>query len=344
LDFFMTGLFAGVRARTYLLAIFIVSATSANGFAQNSPEDMAKAEASATHINWVYDIAQSPDGKLLVSAGRDQTVKLWDFASGKFLRNLGKHDGFVRQVIFSPDGKTVYSAADNEGVKFLDVATGKELRNIPQPSGQNKEFFHLALSADGKYLATANFDKAVTIWSTADGTPRQTLPQPSSGAYLAFSPTAAVLATSAGRGIDLWNPETGAKTGSIATRQGGSSLAFSSDGALLAIGGNQAEVWDLSAQKVIASIKVTNIPSIFGIAISPNKEVLVAGQSAPEAWDIANGAPHPSFGDMTDLCHAVVVSKDGRFVVSAHMGSDIRVWDIASGKLIRRFGQMVNKP
>ena len=51
-----------------------------------------------------------------------------------------------------------------------------------------------------------------------------------------------------------------------------------------------------------------------------------------------------TFGSMADLCHSVEITKDGRYAVTSHMGSDIRLWDVASGALVRRFGEAVEQP
>src|SRR5688572_27491023 len=43
------------------------------------------------HSGWVYSVAFSPDGKLLASGSSDQTIKLWDVATGTELRSLRGH-------------------------------------------------------------------------------------------------------------------------------------------------------------------------------------------------------------------------------------------------------------
>ncbi len=72
-------------------------------------------------------MAFSPDGQRLASASLDQTVKIWDTATGKELFTLKGHAGWVRTVAFSPDGQRLASASDDQTVKIWDSATGKEL-------------------------------------------------------------------------------------------------------------------------------------------------------------------------------------------------------------------------
>ena len=44
------------------------------------------------------------------------------------------------------------------------------------------------------------------------------------------------------------------------------------------------------------------------------------------------------FGPFRELCHSVDLSPDGRFAVTTSMGSDLRIWEIATGTFYRRLG------
>src|SRR5206468_8729968 len=56
------------------------------------------------HQGSVLSVAFSPDGKVLASASRDKTVKLWDLATGTLTRTLTEHTGDVYTVAFSKKG------------------------------------------------------------------------------------------------------------------------------------------------------------------------------------------------------------------------------------------------
>ena len=73
------------------------------------------------HRDGVFDMAWSPDGKVLASASNDRTIWLWDLDTGT-VRILRGHFGSVESVAFSPDGATLTSVSSDDTVRRWDIA------------------------------------------------------------------------------------------------------------------------------------------------------------------------------------------------------------------------------
>src|SRR4051812_30915869 len=91
-----------------------------------SAEEAKPRDTLDGHTNVVYSVAFSPDGKTLASGSQDQTIKLWDVATGKEKATLKGHTSWVGSVAFGPGGKLLASAGATGEVKLWDVAKGKE--------------------------------------------------------------------------------------------------------------------------------------------------------------------------------------------------------------------------
>jgi WD40 repeat protein len=76
------------------------------------------------HSRWVESVAFSPDGRLLASGSDDETIKLWDPATGALKHTLEGHSGSVASVAFSPDGRRLASGSSDRTIKLWDPATG----------------------------------------------------------------------------------------------------------------------------------------------------------------------------------------------------------------------------
>src|SRR5262245_16852062 len=99
------------------------------------------------HTGLVYSVAFSPDGKVLATGSFDNTVKLWDFATGKELHTLKGHTNQVYCVAFSPDGNLLASASQDKTIRLWDPKSGKFLREL---KGHGDIVDTVAFSPDSK--------------------------------------------------------------------------------------------------------------------------------------------------------------------------------------------------
>jgi WD40 repeat protein len=126
------------------------------------------------HPDAILSIAFSPDSQTLASGGADQSLRLWDAAKGRLLREWQQPYG-VASVAFSPNGKILASASGDGSIALWDPATGEERRKITAPRG--KAHGSLTFSTDGKTLAaTAEGDTAIHRWNVETGAALEALP------------------------------------------------------------------------------------------------------------------------------------------------------------------------
>jgi WD40 repeat protein len=70
------------------------------------------------HTGYVTSVVFSPNSKQVVSALSDQTVRLWDAATGAPQQTLEGYTDYVTLVAFSPNGKQVVSASSDWTVRL----------------------------------------------------------------------------------------------------------------------------------------------------------------------------------------------------------------------------------
>jgi len=85
------------------------------------------------HSRPVLTIAWLPGGQTIVSAGVDQTLRLWNSTTGEHLRTLDNHVGSVNEVAVQPAASrdipaTVASISEDRTVRLWQPSIGRLLR------------------------------------------------------------------------------------------------------------------------------------------------------------------------------------------------------------------------
>ena len=90
------------------------------------------------HADLVNAVDFSPDGRLLVSAGRDHDVIVWDVASGDLVHRFSEaSSGSVPDARFSPDGRWIVTAG-SRSARLWNVADGRDLMYLYGPKPRVK--------------------------------------------------------------------------------------------------------------------------------------------------------------------------------------------------------------
>src|SRR3989454_4925183 len=78
-------------------------------------------------------------------------MKFWEVPSGKLIRTVRAHAGWVRAVTYSPDGKIIASCSDDTTIKLWDAKTGRPIRTL---KGHKEPVRSVAFSPDGDRKST----------------------------------------------------------------------------------------------------------------------------------------------------------------------------------------------
>jgi WD40 repeat protein len=274
------------------------------------------------------------DSKVVVSASRDRTARLWGAATGAACGTLEGHGGPVYAVAFSPDGKMVASASWDKTVRLWDAATGAGRGTL---KGHEGAVCAVAFSPDGKVVASASSDKTARLWGAATGAARGTLKGHEGPVYaVAFSLDGkVVVSVSWDKTVRFWDVATGAARGTLDGHEGAVwAVAFSPDGKAVASASSDrtARLWDAFTGAARGTLK-GHKGAVYAVAFSPDGKVVASASSdaTVRLWDAATGAARGTLEGHEDDVWAVAFSPDGEVVASASWDKTVRLWDVATG-------------
>ncbi|MEU4155164.1 trypsin-like peptidase domain-containing protein [Actinoplanes sp. NPDC026670] len=287
----------------------------------------------AGHGEAVYSLAFSPDGRTLATGSVDNTVRLWDVATGTSRLTLTGHTKVVFSLVFSPDGRTLATTSADNTARLWDVATGNNIHTL---TGHTNGVWSVAFSPDGNTLATGGHDRLVRLWDVSTGSNRRTLTGHTDMVRsLVFSPDGRTLASgSTDNTVRLWDVISGTSRRTLTGHTGSvNAMAFSPGGDTLATGStdNTMRLWNVATGTSRRTLTGHTDP-VNAMAFSPGGETLATGgqDNTVRVWDVATGGIRRTLTGHTNVIFAVAFSADGETLASGGQDNTVRLWDVAT--------------
>jgi WD40 repeat protein len=275
----------------------------------------------------------------IVSASHDNTIKVWDFASGDLIQTLRGHAGWVRSCDVSPDGRSVISASHDREAKLWNLEGYEEVRvlNAKVLSGHSDAILSASFSADGHNILTSSRDRTARIWAFENGSLVKSLGEGHdflASQAIVFRDGRRFLTSGIDSTVRIWDIAHGAEIRTLTGTGARGLVALSSDQqCILTASGENAILWDVESGEVVRTFE-GHRAEIAAIALSPDNRFVFTGDvtGRTRLWDRATGEVVWDLKTHSDGVNGAAFTPDGRRVLTASNDNTVGQFDVATGE------------
>lgn len=293
----------------------------------------------------VYSVRFSDSGQQLLTASRDQFIRLFDAQSGGLQLALGpargdgmgttdSHRGEVRYAVFSRDGKKLFSAGEDNVALVWDVAKQGVIQTLSGHAGPLTHIEERPSQGDvpASEVVTASEDGTARIWDVRSGRLLYCLEAHTDRVSRAtYSPDGEYIATASHDGtVRLWRPTARPHQRIVAHRDWVRSASFSPNNPrriATASADGTAKIWDLSQSLPRHVLRGHDRWVNSALFDESGSRVVTAGMDGRAmVWDANTGQRLAVLAGHTDWVRYAAFSRDGSQIVTASADGTALVW------------------
>ena len=315
------------------------------------------------HDKPIYNVRFAPDGKQLLSSGRDGSVKLWqisqepqpaidtenlsDRSPNNQFNDLNYQISLVRtfkgnasdilSLDFSAKSKHIALGAQDNSIEIFNLDGTSEIKL----DGHTDGIIDVNFSPDGDFLVSASKDLTSRLWDLRAASIHTLYGHTSSIWAVSYSPDGKIFASgSVDKSVRLWNAD-----GTLRKELNGHTdtvygVTFSNDGTKLvsASADKTVRIWDSATGKLLHILDIHGDRLIYA-TFDPDQKILatLGWDNKIKLWEWNNNN-HPKLLQVLDghsqKIWAIAFSPDGKFLASTGDDQTVKIWDVNNGKNI----------
>lgn len=291
----------------------------------------------AAHHGAISGMGYSDNGRWLVTAGEDATLKVWDASYHTLIRTIELDDG--RATALALHGRRAATGHADGKVVLWDLNRAEKLATLQR---NEANIWAVVFAGDASRIAVASHDWKVALWDASQpAAPLHVFDGHENAVQaLAYSPQLMALASgSADETVRLWD----LRTLSLKRRYRGhrdfvTAVAFSHSGKLLASGAldGRIRIWSALSSRRLRSLR-GHKGRVADVAFSPSGNLLAsAGEDGTvRLWDLRRGRTVRALTGHTGGATAVAFAPDGQHLATAGENGQVRLWALPLAQLAK---------
>lgn len=277
---------------------------------------------------WAVDFA--PDGKRIVAAVEDGSVRVWDIEKQEVVKSFNAHRGIVWMARFHPTLNLVATTGDDGKIKLWDANSFELIREWQAENSVRG----IAFSADSKRIVAGDREGKIHVYDLESGAEIATHTQTGAILGIDFSSDGKLIATvSSDKIVRVYDTETFEQRQTLTGHDGPVyNVAFAPSGPLMAtVGwGNNIRIWNVETGAQVDQLKGGE-GDVWGVKFCGLGTHLVTGghDGAARIWDLSDGSNTAVLKGHSSAVHNIALDPNGYRIATSSRDGSIRVWDMS---------------